>query len=81
MERNQDQDRNLAGSRERSGGEREIDERLTGERDADQEDIVNAANEGFVRDQQSADHPSRIKRELADGEDPAHSRGSGRQRS
>lgn len=56
-----------------------IEERLLEEGQTSQEDIVTAAQEGFVEDQQSPDHPSRRERELADGvDDPSHSRGSTR---
>ena len=62
---------------EHSAGEQLIDERLIDGQDHNDHEIEAAAQDAFVRDQEEPDHPSRIKRQLADGiEDPSHSRGS-----
>lgn len=54
-----------------------VEERLMEDGETSQRSIVTAAQEGFVRDQESPDHPSRVER-AAGAEDPSHSRGSDR---
>ena len=54
-----------------------VEERLLDAGETSQQSIVTAAQEGFVRDQESPDHPTRIKRESG-VEDPSHSVGSDR---
>lgn len=53
------------------------EERLIEDGETSRRSIVTAAQEGFVRDQESPDHPSRLERAQA-VEDPSHSRGSTR---
>lgn len=51
-----------------------IEERLIDGREESQDSIVSAAEDAFVEDQKSPDHPSRIERKH-DVEDPSHSQG------
>lgn len=56
-----------------------VDERLIDDGETSRESIVTAAQEGFVRDQEDPEHPTRIKRDLGAGvDDPSHSVGSER---
>lgn len=66
-----------------AGGSDRIEERLIDDRQEGQQNLVDAANEAFVEDQRSDDHPTRQKRQLAEErgvEDPSHSQGSPRDR-
>lgn len=71
-----EQKRTAAQDRDREGDS--IQERLMDAGETSQQSIVTAAQEGFVRDQESPDHPTRIKREMAEEDDPSHSKGSNR---
>jgi hypothetical protein len=54
-----------------------VEERLMDDGETSQRSIVTAAQEGFVRDQENPDHPTRVERDSG-VEDPSHSRGSDR---
>jgi hypothetical protein len=72
-----DNERGVRSISEKDRGGREIleDERLMNQRDVSEQEIVQAAQDAFDEDQRDPDHPTRIKRELSDVEDPSHSQG------
>jgi len=55
-----------------------IEERLMDAGETSQRSIETAALEGFERDQESPDHPTRVKRSMQEEDDPSHSVGSPR---
>lgn len=60
-----------------------ITERFLDEEQEGRQSIIDAANQGFIEDQEDPDSPTRRKRRLVKErhiEDPAHSKGSDRHR-
>ncbi|HET8655599.1 MAG TPA: hypothetical protein VFL93_08815 [Longimicrobiaceae bacterium] len=67
-------------ARQRRGSD-PIDRRLIDEGQEGRQNVIDAASEGFVEDQESPDSPTHRKRRMVEErgiEDPAHSKGSTR---
>ncbi|HET7321275.1 MAG TPA: hypothetical protein VFI96_02190 [Longimicrobiaceae bacterium] len=61
-----------------------ISERLLDEEQEGRQNVIDAANQGFIEDQEDPDSPTSRKRRMVEErgiEDPAHSKGSDRRRS